>query len=137
METRKRMLGSEHPDTLISMNNLAFTFQAQGCKDEAILLIEQCVQMQKKVLGPQHPYTKLSLTTLNTWQLENIKIGESSRRAVEGGRKAGGLSYEDEFKGAWFGASRHADYESAPQASRQPHYVATPVRQTLYNASTT
>jgi hypothetical protein len=27
METRKRVLGEEHPDTLISMNNLASTYR--------------------------------------------------------------------------------------------------------------
>jgi len=32
METRKRVLGEEHPDTLTSMNNLAFTIQKQGRK---------------------------------------------------------------------------------------------------------
>jgi hypothetical protein len=30
MEMRKRVLGEKHPDTLTSMNNLAFTFKAQG-----------------------------------------------------------------------------------------------------------
>jgi len=30
MEKRKRMLRGEHPDTLTSMDNLAFTFKAQG-----------------------------------------------------------------------------------------------------------
>jgi hypothetical protein len=29
METRKKVLGAEYPDTLISMNNLAFTFKFQ------------------------------------------------------------------------------------------------------------
>jgi hypothetical protein len=30
METRKRVLGAEHPDTLTSMGNLAFTCKSQG-----------------------------------------------------------------------------------------------------------
>ena len=62
METRKRVLGEEHPDTLTSMNNLAFTFKAQGHNDEAVSLMENCFQLRKQVLGPQHPYTTSSLT---------------------------------------------------------------------------
>ena len=30
METRKRKLGADHPSTLTSMNNLAFTWKEQG-----------------------------------------------------------------------------------------------------------
>ncbi len=30
METSRRVLGAEHPDTLTSMNNLAWTWKSQG-----------------------------------------------------------------------------------------------------------
>ena len=74
METRKRLLGEEHPSTLTSMNNLAFIFKAQARSDEAISLMEKCFQLREQVLGPQHPYTTLSLKALNEWQLENMEI---------------------------------------------------------------
>ena len=35
METRKRVLGDRHPDTLTSIANLAETFRSQGRWDEA------------------------------------------------------------------------------------------------------
>ncbi|KAF2836644.1 hypothetical protein M501DRAFT_1018536 [Patellaria atrata CBS 101060] len=57
METRKRVLGEEHPDTLTSMANLAFTFK-----------------LQTQILGPQHPYVISSVATLNQWELENVDI---------------------------------------------------------------
>ena len=38
METRKRVLGEEYPDTLTSIHNLAFTLKRQGHNDRAILL---------------------------------------------------------------------------------------------------
>ena len=41
METFKRVLGAEHPDTLTSMNNLAFTWKGQGQDKEALKLMEQ------------------------------------------------------------------------------------------------
>ena len=75
IETFKRVLGEEHLDTLTNMNNLAFTFKAQGRNDEAILLMEKCFQLREQVLGPQHPYTTSSLKALNEWQLENMEIG--------------------------------------------------------------
>ena len=30
LEARKRVLGEDHPDTLMSMNNVAYTLQSQG-----------------------------------------------------------------------------------------------------------
>ena len=51
METYKRVLGKEHLDTLVSMNNLAFIWKGQGRDKEAIVLIKQCVQLRECVLG--------------------------------------------------------------------------------------
>jgi Tetratricopeptide repeat len=41
IETSKRVLGEEHPDTLTSMNNLAFIMKEQGRRmDPTILTTE-------------------------------------------------------------------------------------------------
>ena len=68
METRKRVLGQEHPSTLSSMNNLAWTWKYQGRHDEAMRLITECVQGLQRKLGVDHPNTKAALDTLNEWQ---------------------------------------------------------------------
>ncbi|KAH8719372.1 hypothetical protein GQ44DRAFT_623483, partial [Phaeosphaeriaceae sp. PMI808] len=47
IETRKRLLGEEHPDTLISMNNLAFTIKCQGPTSRVISLIENCCKLRE------------------------------------------------------------------------------------------
>ena len=65
VETRKRVLREEHPDTLTSIHDLAFTLKRQGHNDKAISLMEKCLQLQKQLSGPQHPYTTLSLEALN------------------------------------------------------------------------
>ena len=70
METRKRVLGEEHPDTLTSMNNLAFTWKAQGRGAGAFKLMEECVQLQTRILGVDHPYTLSSSAIWNRWQTE-------------------------------------------------------------------
>ncbi|OCK89829.1 uncharacterized protein K441DRAFT_667189 [Cenococcum geophilum 1.58] len=74
IETRKKVLGAEHPDTLAAMHNLAFTFKSQGRDHEAISLIENCFQLRKQVLGSQHPQTKLSQKTLSKWADRKHKI---------------------------------------------------------------
>ena len=71
MEMTKRVLGHEHPDTLTSMKNLAFTWKGQNRDEEALTLMKHCIQLQKKILGPGHPFTMSTLTILDTWKLEN------------------------------------------------------------------
>jgi len=55
METRKRVLGEEHPDTLTSINNLAYTWKGQGRDEEAIRLMTECAQLRTQILGAGHP----------------------------------------------------------------------------------
>jgi hypothetical protein len=62
IETSKRILRPEHPDTLTSMGNLASTYGNQGRRKEAEELKVQVMKTRKKVLGEEHPNT---LTTMN------------------------------------------------------------------------
>ncbi|KAH7111811.1 hypothetical protein B0J11DRAFT_447418, partial [Dendryphion nanum] len=73
-ETRKRVLGDEHPDTLISMNNLAFTLKGLGHYDRAISMMGDCVDLLAQVLGAHHPRTVSSRNTLNAWRMDNVGI---------------------------------------------------------------
>jgi hypothetical protein len=47
METKKRVLGAEHPSTVNVKVNLAFTFKAQGRDREALSLMEKYLHAQK------------------------------------------------------------------------------------------
>ncbi|KAI0388617.1 hypothetical protein F5Y17DRAFT_191065, partial [Xylariaceae sp. FL0594] len=64
METRKRVLGAEHPDTLASMANLASTYSNQGRWKEAEELEVQVIKTIKRVLGAEHPFTLTSMANL-------------------------------------------------------------------------
>ena len=64
METRKRVLGQEHSDTLISIGNLALTYRNQGRWKEAEELQLQVVETKKKVLGQEHPDTLIGMGNL-------------------------------------------------------------------------
>ncbi|KFZ23221.1 hypothetical protein V502_02300 [Pseudogymnoascus sp. VKM F-4520 (FW-2644)] len=70
METRKRVLGHEHPDTLLSMANLAVTLKQLGRSYEAVRLLEECVTLRGQVLGIEHPDTTSCSTALLEWQVE-------------------------------------------------------------------
>ncbi|KAK3359479.1 hypothetical protein B0T25DRAFT_533084 [Lasiosphaeria hispida] len=67
VETRKKVLGGEHPDTLTSMNNLAFTQKSQGNFEDALALMRDCLHLRQQILGPDHPHTISSRTALSTW----------------------------------------------------------------------
>ena len=49
--------GSDHPDTLITRNNLAVAYYSAGRLAEAIELYERVLADQERVLGPDHPDT--------------------------------------------------------------------------------
>jgi len=55
VNTRKRVLGEDHPDLLISMDNLALTYRNQGRWKEAEELQMQVLQTRKRLLGEEHP----------------------------------------------------------------------------------
>ncbi|BCR87174.1 uncharacterized protein ACHE_31161A [Aspergillus chevalieri] len=64
METRKQVLGPEHPDTLTSMASLTATYWNQGQWKEAKELGIQMMETQKQVLGPEHPDSLASISNL-------------------------------------------------------------------------
>ncbi|KIX06337.1 uncharacterized protein Z518_04313 [Rhinocladiella mackenziei CBS 650.93] len=80
METRKRVLGAEHPSTLTSVANLAYTLKDQHHDDEAKDLMTSCLNLRIKVLGPLHPQTLSALKTLVTWLTEDVVAEQSTIR---------------------------------------------------------
>ena len=68
IETRKKKLKVDHPDTLASMNNLAFIWKGQGRDIEAIRLISECVRLSRHILGASHPHYMSFSKTLVGWE---------------------------------------------------------------------
>ncbi|KAJ5313221.1 1-3-beta-glucanosyltransferase gel2 [Penicillium atrosanguineum] len=69
MEARNTKLGEDHPDMLISMNNLASTYMKQGRWEEAEQLEVQVMETRKTKLGEDHPDTLTSMANLAfTWK---------------------------------------------------------------------
>jgi tetratricopeptide (TPR) repeat protein len=62
--TTRRILGSEHPCTLASMNNLAETLRAQGDIAEARKIQEEVLEITRRIRGSEHPNTLISMSNL-------------------------------------------------------------------------
>jgi hypothetical protein len=74
------VLGQEHPDTLISMANLAHIWKGHGRDVDALELMKQCVEVQVRILGSNHPYTLSSSTILLEWEAEKLEVSTSADR---------------------------------------------------------
>ncbi|OHE17304.1 MAG: hypothetical protein A2X96_01750 [Syntrophobacterales bacterium GWC2_56_13] len=60
----EKALGSEHPGTAASLNNLALLYVNMGAYDKAEPLHRRSLAIKEKVLGPGHPDTAASLNNL-------------------------------------------------------------------------
>ena len=61
---REKVLGSDHPDTATSLNNLGYLHRAVGDYEGARPYYQRALDIREKVLGPEHPKTALSLNNL-------------------------------------------------------------------------
>jgi tetratricopeptide (TPR) repeat protein len=60
----EKVLGKEHPDTLISMSNLALVLDRQGKYADAEEMNRRTLATSEKVLGKEHPDTLTSMSNL-------------------------------------------------------------------------
>jgi tetratricopeptide (TPR) repeat protein len=77
LEIRRRVLGPEHPDTLISINNLANVYWSQGNFTQAESLYSEAMETQRRILGPEHPDTLLSMGNLASTYAEEHKYAQA------------------------------------------------------------
>ncbi|KAH7145662.1 hypothetical protein B0J13DRAFT_675286 [Dactylonectria estremocensis] len=67
LELRREVLGEKHLNTLHAMEQLAYTWNACGRCDDALSLIQQCVDGRASFLGPDHPSTQRLRKILEKW----------------------------------------------------------------------
>jgi eukaryotic-like serine/threonine-protein kinase len=127
-QTRAKLLGPDHLDTLMSMGNVAHGYKAAGKLDLALPIFEEALKLTKAKFGPNHPETFISMNDLagcyrlagkldlalpifeETLKLRKSKLGSdnpltltSMRNLADGYRSAGKLDlalplYEDALK---------------------------------------
>lgn len=64
LEKKRKVRGENHPDTLVSLNNLGVLLQSQNKQKEAEQYFRSAMEKCRVVLGPEHPNTLI--TTINT-----------------------------------------------------------------------
>ena len=64
LEARERTLGAEHPDTLVSINDLARCLQAMGLLKDAEPLDRKALEARERTLGAEHRDTLVSINNL-------------------------------------------------------------------------
>ncbi|KAI9877032.1 MAG: hypothetical protein M1830_005006 [Pleopsidium flavum] len=98
LEERNKALGLEHPDTLISVSNLAFVLQKQGKYEEAEKMNRRALEGMNKALGPEHPDTLISVSNLALMLRHQGKYNEAekmNRHVVDVRKKMLGPEHPD------------------------------------------
>ena len=93
-----RVLGPEHPATLMSVNNLAGLYESQGRYGEAEPLYRRALEARERVLGVEHPDTLVSVNNLAGLPRSQGRYGEAEpmyRRALEAKEQVPGPEHPD------------------------------------------
>ncbi|WP_308406582.1 tetratricopeptide repeat protein [Streptomyces sp. AC555_RSS877] len=73
----ERLLGEDHPDTLIARGNLASSYWQAGRISEAIDLLERVVADNERLLGEDHPDTLIDRSNLAVFYGQTGRTGEA------------------------------------------------------------
>ena len=64
LEAQRRVLGTDHPDTLATLSNLALSYSLQEDLAEAEPMFLEALDAEQRVLGPEHPETLITMNDL-------------------------------------------------------------------------
>jgi Tfp pilus assembly protein PilF len=66
MEAREKVLGREHPDTIVSVNNLGLVLGNRGKYEEAEVMHRRALEAREEVREREHPDTLTSVSKLGS-----------------------------------------------------------------------
>ncbi|KAI9692806.1 MAG: hypothetical protein M1820_009354 [Bogoriella megaspora] len=124
-EVRERVLGQEHPLTLLNVGDIGVALERQGKYGEAEVIQRQVLEKREKVLGLEHPDTLCSVAYLGSALCRQGKYGEAEviqRQVLEKREKVLGLEHVDTlFSASELGVAleRQGKYEEAEAIRRQ------------------
>jgi tetratricopeptide (TPR) repeat protein len=87
---REKILGPDHPDTLMTVHSLGVLYYEQRCLDEAEKMYDRALAGREKILGPDHPDTLMTVNNLNVLYYEQRRLDEAEKmcnRALVGREK--------------------------------------------------
>jgi serine/threonine protein kinase/Tfp pilus assembly protein PilF len=98
LATRRQMLGDNHPDTLISLNEMGDLFFDQAKYQEAESNYAEALEGRRHVLGDDHPDTLTSINNFGGVLIVQDQLAEAEpyvREALEGRRRVLGDDHPD------------------------------------------
>jgi hypothetical protein len=91
LEKRRRVLGEDHPHTLVSLGNMGILLARQGKPAEAEPFLLDSHEKRSRVLGEQHPLTVAAIGALvdlyTAWDTAEPGKGYGARAAEWQARK--------------------------------------------------
>jgi tetratricopeptide (TPR) repeat protein len=103
LRIKRRVLGAEHPETLISMNMLAVVYSYERKYAQAEVLYSQTMEIERRALGPEHPKTLGTLSDFASMYQRRGKYGLAETHAAQalaGFRHALGSEHPDTMASA-------------------------------------
>lgn len=98
LATRRRVLRSEHPDTLLSINNMGNLLRSQGKLTEAEPYLREALEKSRRVLGEENRNTLMSISNMGALLQRQGKLAEAEpfyREALEKRRRVLGEQHPD------------------------------------------
>ena len=98
LAAKERVLGLEHPSTLISVNNLAVLYKEQGRYGKAEPLFKRALAASERTLGPEHRNTLSGVSNLAGLYQAQGRYGEAEplyRRALAARERVLGPEHPD------------------------------------------
>jgi len=90
LNTRRNLIGNEHPDTLGSVSNMGSLLREQGLYAEAKSHYREALDSNRRVLGVEHPNTLSSVINMGALLVSEGRYTEAEpyyREAIETGRR--------------------------------------------------
>ena len=83
LESRRRLLGEEHPNTLLAINNMGALLLSQGRFAEAEPHVLEAMEVRRRVLGEDHPATLMSINNVGALLRFQGKLTEAEPYVLE------------------------------------------------------
>jgi tetratricopeptide (TPR) repeat protein/predicted Ser/Thr protein kinase len=124
LETRRRVLGGDHPDTLASMHSLGIVYWREGRYGEAERLYRDTIEARRRVLGEEHADTLATMNNLAALYVAQGRDEEAEalhEKTLEARRRVLGSDHPETLKsmhnlaGVRFGLGRVEEAEKLLQ----------------------
>ena len=95
---QRKLLGVDHPDVALALNNLAFLAHDKGDLKTAAKMSRDSLEMYRRTLGEEHPSVAQGMNTLAMWLIEDGEFAPAEplvRAGLEMRRKLLGPEHAD------------------------------------------